>query len=60
MKVKYETTIKVVAVYDFEGLKELKDNNEYAHDLAHFICDEVTQAGGVAKYEILESAIDVK
>ena len=59
MKVKYETTIKVTVVHDIDTLENLKDNNEYATDIARLICDEATTAGGVACYEILESSIDV-
>lgn len=59
MKVKYETTLKLTVVHDIDTLENLKDNNEYASDIARLICDEATTAGGVACYEILESSIDV-
>ena len=60
MKVKYEMTLKVTVSHDIEGLKNLKDNREYAEDLAQMICDEATVTGGVAVVDVIESTIDVK
>ena len=60
MKVKYDITLKVSVVHDIDTIENLKDNSEYAHDVAKLICDEATTAGGVACYEIIESALDVK
>ena len=60
MKVKYDVTLKVSVIHDIDTLENLKDNNEFANDLARMICDEATTAGGVASYEIIESALDVK
>ena len=59
MKVKYETTLKVTVIHDIDTIENLKDNNEFANDLAQMICDEATTAGSVACYEIIESKIDV-
>ena len=62
MKVKYETTLKVTVVHNIDGWEmggHLKDNNEFANDLAHMICDEASICGAVASYEIIESKIDV-
>lgn len=60
MKVVYGATIKVNISHEIDTLEDLKDNNEYATDIARMICDEATTAGGVACYEILESTIDVR
>lgn len=60
MKVKYEVTVKFNVVHDIDTIEELKDNNEFANDLAHMVCDEASTCGAVATYEILNSSIDVK
>lgn len=60
MKVTYEATIKFQVVHDIDSLEDLKDNNEFANDLAHMVCDEATVAGSVASYEIIESKLDAK
>ena len=60
MKVKYDMTLKVSVVHDIDAIENLKDNNEFANDLAHMICDEASQCGAIASYEIIESALDVK
>ena len=60
MKAKYEVTIKVSVVHDIDAIENLKDNNEFANDLVQMICDEASQAGGVACYEILNSSVDVR
>lgn len=53
-------TLKVSVVHDIDTIENLKDNNEFANDLAHMICDEASQCGAIASYEIIESALDVK
>ena len=60
MKAKYEVTLKVTVIHDIDTIENLKDNNEFANDLARMVCDEATTAGAVACYEIIESALDVK
>ena len=60
MKARYEVTLKVSVIHDIDTLESLKDNNEFANDLARMICDEATMTGAVACYEILESSIDVR
>lgn len=56
----YEVLLKVNITHDIEGMDGLKDNKEMSEDIAKLICDEVTTAGGVATYEIIESKIDIK
>lgn len=60
MKAKYEATLKVTVYHDIETLEGIKDNNEFALDLASMICDEATTAGAVASYQIIESSLDVR
>lgn len=60
MKVMYEVTAKFVIVHEIDNIENLKDNNEFANDLAHMVCDEASTCGAVATYEIIESKIDVK
>lgn len=59
MKAKYEVNIKIKASYNIDTIEGLKGNAEFAEDLAHMICDEVTTAGGVASYDIIESEVKV-
>lgn len=49
MKIEYKTLIEVVAVYDTAELSdyESKTPTEFTTDLSHYICDEITTAGGV-------------
>lgn len=58
--VKYGVTVKFNFVQPFEGIENLKDNNEFANDLVQFVCDEGTNAGAVVSYEILESTLDIE
>ena len=60
MKVTYEATIKISVIHDIDTLTDLKDNHQFATDICHMICDEASQAGGVACYEIIESKLDAK
>lgn len=60
--VKYETTIKVTAVYPLEDHGELKSEEEFAHDLIEFIADELTIEGcvtGETCCEVHESKISI-
>lgn len=59
MKVVYEATVKFQVVHEIDSIENLKDNNEFANDLAHMVCDEATTCGAVASYEILNSSINV-
>lgn len=60
MKAVYECTLKVKIVHDVEDLKNIKDNKEFAEDLAQMICDEATVTNGVGVVEVVESSLDVK
>ena len=60
MKVMYEVTAKFVVIHEIDNIENLKDNNEFANDLSHMVCDEASTCGAVATYEIIESKINVK
>ena len=60
MKIAYEATIKFQVVHEVDTLEDIKDNNEFANDLAHMVCDEASTCGAVASYEIIESKLDAK
>lgn len=60
MIVSYEAIIKFRVTHDVNTLTDIKDNTQFAHDLAHMVCDEATQCDAVATYEIIKSSIDVK
>lgn len=60
MLVSYECTIKFRVTHELETMEDIKDNTQFAHDLAHMVCDEATQCDAVATYEIIKSSIDVK
>lgn len=59
MKVVHSFLLKMCVVHDIDNLEGLKGANEYAENVAQFVCDEVTQSNGVASYEIIESNVDV-
>ena len=57
-RIKFETTVKVTAVYDTEDIGTEKTDEEFAHDLIEFIADELTIAGcvtGATCCEILDT-----
>ena len=60
MNAMYEVTLKVTVFHKIgKELKDLKSDREFAEDMAHMICDEATNAGAVATYDILKSSVSV-
>ena len=57
MKAKYEVNLRVTIIHDIDTIANLKGSNEFATDLAQMICDEATNCGAVACYEIIDSKI---
>lgn len=59
-QVEYELLLKVKIAHDFEGIENLKDNNEFSIDLANVINSEAMQSGATfCNVEVIESKIDV-
>lgn len=60
MKAIYEITLKVKVFAPVDEItKDIKSNTELANDMGQMICDEATQTGAVANYEVLESEMVV-
>ena len=59
MKAKYKAIICVEVTHEVDKLKDIKSDREFATDLCNMICDEATNAGGVATYKIYDSEVNV-
>ena len=60
MKVEYRIKMEIKTAYEIDDFTELKSGHEYARDVAEFIADEVTVAGGSMVVEILETELHAK
>lgn len=56
---RYDVTLNIKVMYDFEGFENLKSDREYAESLAEFIADEITTANGIAQIDIIKSSMNV-
>lgn len=56
MKASYDITIKFTMVHEVDETKDIID----PHDVAQYICDELTSGVSVAAYEVIETTIDVR
>lgn len=51
MKVSYDITIKFTMVHEVDEPKDIID----PHDVAQYICDELTSGVSVAAYEVIDA-----
>ena len=56
--VRYKVLVEFDIVQDYDGEENLKDSEEFAHDVCQLVCDEVANVG-VCSYELLEHSKEV-
>ena len=56
MRATYDITVKFTMIHEVDKPEDIID----PHDVAQFICDELTTENAVAAYDIIETSIDVR